>query len=470
MKIIELNNITKEYDKKEVISNLNLYIQKGEFLTLLGPSGCGKTTTLRMIAGFENATSGDILMNGKSINEIPPYKRPINTVFQRYALFPHMNVYKNIAFGLKLKRNIEYKEVNGKKKKVKTKLSKDYINNKVINALRIVDMEEYKDRSVDSLSGGQMQRVAIARAIVNEPEILLLDEPLGALDLKMRQEMQLELKEMHRKLGITFVYVTHDQEEALTMSDTIVVMNNGEIMQIGSPESIYNEPVNSFVADFIGESNILEGKILENGKISLAKTEFDCDTKDFEINSPVDIVIRPEDIKVAKLNEGNINGKIISSIFKGMHYEMGIVANDIEFLVQSTKEFKIGEEVSLKLKSNIFHLMHREINNEIVGTILDTENIEIYDTKIPKISKESLIGKKARFTIGLNDIEIIDNPEECELKGHIVESIFKGENYFVEIKLENDEVIFANSPYLWNPNDFIGLKLKNIKLIKTVGV
>ena len=281
--IIELKNISKQYEDNTVLDNLSLNIRKNEFVTLLGPSGCGKTTTLKIIAGFETADSGSIMFKNKDISDIPPYKRQLNTVFQKYALFPHMNVYENIAFGLKIK-----------------KLSKDEIDKKVKEMLRMVSLSGFEKRSIESLSGGQQQRVAIARALVNEPEVLLLDEPLGALDLKLRKEMQLELKKIQQELGITFIFVTHDQEEALTMSDTIVVMNKGVIQQKGTPEDIYNEPANAFVADFIGESNILDGVMVEDFKVIFADREFECVDKGFEPNEDIDVVIRPEDFKIVK--------------------------------------------------------------------------------------------------------------------------------------------------------------------------
>ncbi len=305
--IIELIDVKKVFDDETIaVENFNLEVKKGEFVTFLGPSGCGKTTTLRMIAGFELPTSGKILLNGEDISRLPPNKRPVNTVFQKYALFPHLNVYENIAFGLKIKK-IEntYKNAGGATYKKNERLTKAEIDQKVKKALEIVDLEGFEKRGVSTLSGGQQQRIAIARAIVNEPEILLLDEPLGALDLKMRKEMQIELKSMHKRLGITFIYVTHDQEEALTMSDKIVVINDGEIQQIGTPVEIYNEPVNTFVADFIGESNILNGTVVGKLKVKFCGATFDC-LDEYEINQLVDVVVRPEDIKICAPTEGQL--------------------------------------------------------------------------------------------------------------------------------------------------------------------
>ena len=325
--IIELRNISKKYDEMTILDNLNLDIKKNEFLTLLGPSGCGKTTTLKIIAGFEYSDEGKVLFQGKEMNEIPPYQRPVNTVFQKYALFPHMNIYENIAFGLKIK-----------------KLPKEEIDRKVKEMLKLVALEGYEKRSIESLSGGQQQRIAIARALVNEPKVLLLDEPLGALDLKLRQEMQTELKRIQQKLGITFIFVTHDQEEALSMSDTIVVMNKGKIQQMGTPEDIYNEPKNSFVARFIGESNIFDGIMLDDFKVEFCGKVFDCVDKGFEKNENIEVVIRPEDIKMVEPNEGMLKGIVTSTVFKGVHYEILVKENDRVWMLHNTKSAEVGSE------------------------------------------------------------------------------------------------------------------------------
>ena len=330
--IIEINNVSKFFGEKTALDHINLSIRKGEFVTILGPSGCGKTTLLRLIAGFQTASEGTISIAGKEITQTPPHKRPVNTVFQKYALFPHLNVYDNIAFGLKLK-----------------KLPQSEMTKRVKDALKMVSMTGYEYRDVDSLSGGQQQRVAIARAIVNEPEVLLLDEPLAALDLKMRKDMQMELKEMHSRLGITFVYVTHDQEEALTMSDTIVVMNQGYIQQIGTPEDIYNEPQNAFVADFIGDSNILPATMVEDKVVKMLGATWQCVDVGFGRNKPVDAVIRPEDIDLVKPEEGIIEGVVTHLIFKGVHYEMEVLANNYELLVHSTDMFPVGTEVGIRV-------------------------------------------------------------------------------------------------------------------------
>ena len=344
--IIELKNINKQYDDNVVLNNLSLSIKKNEFVTLLGPSGCGKTTTLKIIAGFENADSGSVLFNNENISMVPPFKRQLNTVFQKYALFPHMNVYDNIAFGLVIK-----------------KLPKSEINTKVKDVLNMVSLSGFEKRSIDSLSGGQQQRVAIARALVNEPEVLLLDEPLGALDLKLRKEMQLELKNIQQRLGITFIFVTHDQEEALTMSDTIVVMNKGIIQQKGTPEDIYNEPANAFVADFIGESNILDGVMLKDYLVKFCDKEFECLDKGFNINENIDVVIRPEDIKIVSPEEGMLKGTVKSVIFKGVHYEMVVEAKDMTWLIHNIKSVKQGEEIGLNIFPDDIHIMKKEKNN-----------------------------------------------------------------------------------------------------------
>jgi spermidine/putrescine transport system ATP-binding protein len=340
--IIRLVNISKEFNGQKVLDNINLCINKNEFLTLLGPSGCGKTTTLRIIGGFETPDMGDILFEGKKINDLPPYKRKLNTVFQRYALFTHMNVYENIAFGLKIK-----------------KMDSKVIERKVKKVLELVNLSSYENREIDSLSGGQQQRIAIARALVNEPEVLLLDEPLGALDLKLRKDMQLELKKIQQSLGITFVYVTHDQEEALTMSDTIVVMNEGKIHQIGNPVDIYNEPNNAFVADFIGESNIIDGIMVRDFYAEFAGKGFHCVDKGFLANEKVDVVIRPEDIKLVPFEEGMIEGIVESVIFKGVHYEMIVKGNNIHWMVHSTLMEPVGTKVGMTILPSDIHIMKK---------------------------------------------------------------------------------------------------------------
>lgn len=353
-RLIDLQHITKSFDKQTVLDDLNLYIRENEFLTLLGPSGCGKTTTLRIIGGFETPDSGNIIFDGKNITNLAPNERQLNTVFQKYALFPHMSIAENIAFGLKIKKK-----------------SKAYIDDKIKYALKLVNLDGFEKRSVDSLSGGQQQRIAIARAIVNEPKVLLLDEPLGALDLKLRQEMQYELIRMKNELGITFVYVTHDQEEALTMSDTIVVMNQGYIQQIGSPESIYNEPENAFVADFIGDSNIIPATMIEDRLVSILGTRFACVDTGFGHNRPVDVVIRPEDVILVDPSEGIIQGVVTHLIFKGVHYEMEVQACGFEWLVQSTTLFPVGKEVGIQVDPFNIQIMNKPESEDEEAVTLD---------------------------------------------------------------------------------------------------
>ena len=331
-KIIEFREIVKQFGSQIVLKGINLDIYENEFVTLLGPSGCGKTTLLRILGGFLDADEGKVIFDGEEISNKPPYERELNTVFQKYALFPHLSVYENIAFGLKIK-----------------KVSKDVIDQKVMKMLRLVGLEGYEDKNTTLLSGGQQQRVAIARALVNEPKVLLLDEPLAALDLKLRKEMQYELKRIQQEVGITFIFVTHDQEEALTMSDKIIVMNKGYIQQMGTPEDIYNEPENAFVADFIGDSNIIDGIMLEDRLVEILGTKFPCVDEGFGKNRPVDVVIRPEDVVLKGEGEGIIDGIVTSLIFKGVHYEMEVLANNYEWLVHSTDMFPVGTEVGIKV-------------------------------------------------------------------------------------------------------------------------
>ena len=353
-RLIELQHITKIYDGHKVLDDLDLYFNENKFLTLLGPSGCGKTTTLRILGGFETPDEGHVIFDGKDITSLPPNKRQLNTVFQKYALFTHMNIAENIAFGLK---------ISGK--------SRAYIDDKIKYALKLVNLDGYEKRLPDSLSGGQQQRIAIARAIVNEPKVLLLDEPLGALDLKLRQEMQYELIRMKNELGITFIYVTHDQEEALTMSDTIVVMNQGYIQQIGTPEDIYNEPTNAFVADFIGDSNIFPGIMLEDKVVELFGIVFPCVDTGFGRNCPVDVVIRPEDVELGAPGTGTVDGVVSHLIFKGVHYEMEVTACGREWLVQSTKMHPVGEPVSISVDPFNIQIMNKPESEDEEAVVLD---------------------------------------------------------------------------------------------------
>ncbi len=340
--IISLRNAVVDYDGDTVLKGISLDIVDKQFVTLLGPSGCGKTTTLRIIGGFLQMNSGELYFDGKMINDLPAYKRNINTVFQKYALFPHLNVYENIAFGLRLK-----------------KMSESEIKENVTEMLRLVNLSGYERRSINSLSGGQQQRVGIARALVNKPRVLLLDEPLGALDLKLRKEMQIELKKIHKRLGITFIYVTHDQEEALTMSDTVVVMNHGEIQQIGTPEDIYNEPVNAFVADFIGESNIIDGIMHADYFVEIGGVVFECEDAGFGTDKLVDVVIRPEDIKVVAPCKEAIVGVVKDVIFKGVHFEILVETDNFLWKIHSTKSQQIGARIGMTLQPNDIHIMHK---------------------------------------------------------------------------------------------------------------
>lgn len=340
--LVDFIHISKGFGEQLVLDDLNLSVHENEFLTLLGPSGCGKTTTLRILGGFESPDKGQVIFDGQDITHLPPNKRNLNTVFQKYALFSHMSVSENIAFGLK---------ISGK--------SDAYIKDKIRYALKLVNLEGYENRLPDSLSGGQQQRIAIARAIVNEPRLLLLDEPLGALDLKLRQDMQYELIRLKNELGITFIYVTHDQEEALTMSDTIVVMNQGYIQQMGSPEDIYNEPQNAFVADFIGESNIIEGIMLQDKLVKILGAKFDCVDTGFGQNKPVDVVIRPEDVDLVEPEKGTITGVVTHLIFKGVHYEMEVQANGFEWLVHSTDMFPVGQKVGIHVDPFDIQIMNK---------------------------------------------------------------------------------------------------------------
>ncbi len=491
-KIIEVANLTRQFDDGVVaVDNISFYVRKGEFITFLGPSGCGKTTTLRMIAGFDKPTSGRILLNGKEISDLPPNKRPINTVFQRYALFPHLNVFDNIAFGLKLKKvKVTYENGQGERFERVEKLKKWEIAAKVEKALKMVDLEGFEKRSVSTLSGGQQQRVAIARAIVNEPEILLLDEPLGALDLKMRKDMQLELKEMHKKLGITFIYVTHDQEEALTMSDTIVVMKDGVIQQIGTPMDIYNEPKNSFVADFIGESNIFSGTIVGDRKVRFINHTFDC-VDDFEKNEKVDVVVRPEDVFLMDEDKGQVNGKIISSIFKGVHYEMVMLVGKTEIVIQDTIERKVGEKVSLFIKPGDIHIMEKEFSsNKYDGYITKKNTVcfgdgefecdvtQLYPGSI--LDEEGYIvtaeGERIDLTdvdvnveVGLKDIEISDDEELGGAIGNIISMIYKGDHYQLIVRTdENEEDFVFDTEDTWNENDRVSVIIPKEKIKLTL--
>ncbi len=348
--IIRLQDISKKFEDDVILDSINLSIKDKEFMTFLGPSGCGKTTTLRIIAGFLEADSGQVIFEGKDINSLPPHKRQVNTIFQRYALFPHLNVYDNIAFGLRIK-----------------KMKEKDIAKKVGEMLELVNLKGFQKRNISSLSGGQQQRVAIARALAVEPRVLLLDEPLGALDLKLRKDMQVELKNIQKRMGITFIYVTHDQQEALSMSDTVVVMNDGKIQQIGTPIDIYNEPKNAFVADFIGESNILDGIMLDDFKAKFSGAIFQCLDKGFKVNESVDIVVRPEDVDVVPYGEGTISGVITSNTFKGVHFEMIVDIDNFKWMIQTTDYYPVGTKIGIQIEPDAIHVMKKSEYSGMYG-------------------------------------------------------------------------------------------------------
>ena len=360
--LIRLRDICMAFDDEQVLDHLNLYINDKEFLTLLGPSGCGKTTTLRIIGGFTTPTGGDVLFDGVRINDVPPYQRQINTVFQKYALFPHLNVFENVAFGLRMQKR---PDPNNPQKTMK--IPEEEIRQRVLEMLETVSLKGFEHRHPDQLSGGQQQRVAIARALVNRPKVLLLDEPLGALDLKLRKDMQIELKRIQQQVGITFIYVTHDQEEALSMSDTIVIMDKGTIQQIGTPEDIYNEPKNAFVADFIGESNILDGVMLEDYRVKFFGRVFQCVDKGFAPNEPVDVVIRPEDIDIVPVSEGHLVGTVTSITFKGLNYDIIVEFKGFKWLIQTTDFHAVGSTIGIRLNPEDIHIMHKSAYSGMFG-------------------------------------------------------------------------------------------------------
>ena len=449
--IIEVRNVSKYFDDKTALDDVRLSIRKGEFVTILGPSGCGKTTLLRLIAGFQTASEGMILINGREMTRTPPHKRPVNTVFQKYALFPHLNVYDNIAFGLKLK-----------------KMPKAEIMRKVQAALKMVGMTDYEYRDVNSLSGGQQQRVAIARAIVNEPEVLLLDEPLAALDLKMRKDMQMELKEMHKRLGITFVYVTHDQEEALTLSDTIVVMSEGRIQQIGTPTDIYNEPVNSFVADFIGESNILNGTMVKDRLVSFCGRDFECVDEGFGENVPVDVVVRPEDLYIFPVSEkakAQLRGVVQSCIFKGVHYEMAVLCDGYEFMVQDYHAFGAGMEVGLRVKPFDIHIMKKErVCNVFEGRMIDGTHVEFlgYEFECAPVNMEDSSKDWSHVTVEVDfdKIDLLDDAEDGMLTGEVKFILYKGNHYHLTVLSDWDENVFVDTDDVWDGGDRVGIAIR----------
>ncbi len=491
--IIELIDVCKQFDGVSVVENMSFYVRRGEFITFLGPSGCGKTTTLRMIAGFELPTSGKILLNGEDISNLPPNERPVNTVFQKYALFPHLNVYENVAFGLKLKRvETTYVDKKGRERVKKEKIPKAVIDEKVKKALEIVDLAGFERRSISTLSGGQQQRIAIARAIVNEPTILLLDEPLGALDLKMRKEMQLELKAMHQRLGITFIYVTHDQEEALTMSDTIVVMSDGAIQQIGTPEMIYNEPKNTFVADFIGESNIFSGVMPKDGQVRFCGKAFPCLDGGFEKDEPVDVVVRPEDVQITSPEAGMLVGKVTSVIFKGIHYQILVQCGRYEIEIQSTVAPTVGEIVGLRVQADGIHVMKKKFRvNKFSGVITKRNTVEFGDGEFDcdvtqlypgshldeegylitaKGEKLDLTDTEVNVEVGLHDITMSDNLDEGGAQGNIISLIYKSEYYRYIVRTVNEEDYVLACEDLWNENDLVSLQIPKEKIRLTLKV
>ena len=445
--IIELNHISKCYGEKCVLDDVSLFVKKGEFVTILGPSGCGKTTLLKILAGFGTATSGEIKIAGADITDVPPHLRPVNTVFQRYALFPHLNVYDNIAFGLKLK-----------------KVKQDEIDARVRKALKMVGMTDYEWRYVNSLSGGQQQRVAIARAIINRPQVLLLDEPLAALDLKMRKDMQMELKDMHKTLGITFVYVTHDQEEALTLSDTIVVMSEGKVQQIGTPTDIYNEPVNSFVADFIGESNILNGEMVRDRVVKFMGREFECVDEGFGENTPVDVVIRPEDVYImARTDSGMFDGVVQSCIFKGVHYEMTVLTpNGYEIMIQDYNAFEVGQEVSMIVKPSDIHVMRKErICNTFEGKMVDSTHVEMLGTQfLCNEVADAAEGESVLVEVPFNKVELMDNKEDGQQVGDVRFILYKGDHYHLTVRTADGENIYVDTTDVWDDGDIVGIRIQ----------
>ena len=454
--IIDIKHVSKWFGDKQVLDDVSLYIRKGEFVTILGPSGCGKTTLLRILSGFDTASEGEILLEGADITQTPPHQRPRNTVFQRYALFPHLNVYDNIAFGLKLKKEKD-----------------NIIENKVRRALKMVGMTDYEHRDVNSLSGGQQQRVAIARAIVNQPTVLLLDEPLAALDLKMRKDMQMELKEMHKTLGITFIYVTHDQEEALTLSDTIVVMSEGVIQQIGTPTDIYNEPENCFVADFIGESNILNGTMIEDHLVRFMGTEFKCVDEGFGNNAPVDVVIRPEDIYIiAHTDSANamLHGRVSSCIFKGVHYEMTVqLPNGYELMVQDYNAFEPDTEVSLIIKPSDIHVMKKERTcNTFDAVVVDDTHIDMLGATFECLPHELEKGTEVKVEIDFDKIDLTDDKEDGALEGDVRLILYKGNHYHLTIVTDDDDYLYVDTNDVWDDGDMVGINIlpEDIRIIK----
>ncbi len=453
--IIEIQHLCKSFDGVKVLDDINLKIRKGEFVTLLGPSGCGKTTLLRQIAGFIAPDEGTILMDGKDISGIPPYKRPLNTVFQRYALFPHLDVYENIAFGLKL-----------------AGVDQDEIDKRVKKMLKLVSMSDYESREVDSLSGGQQQRVAIARALVNQPKVLLLDEPLAALDLKMRKDMQIELKEMHRKLGITFIYVTHDQEEALTLSDTIAVFNEGCIQQIGTPTDIYNEPQNSFVADFIGESNILNGRMISDRKVEFIGHEFDCVDEGFGEDVPVDVVVRPEDVEIRRdQSKAEFFGTVASCDFMGVFYRIFVnTESGYELMLQNYRCYDVGERVGMQIQPGNIQVMKKErTHNTFEGMVVDDTHVEFMDAQFEcRPLKGFEAGEKVNVEVAFNKVDLLDHQEDANVAGEVHFILYKGDHYHLTVLAEDGTHVYVDTNDIWDKGDLVGVNIavKDIKVSK----
>lgn len=491
--VIELMQVAKQFDGKYAVENFNLAIKQGEFVTFLGPSGCGKTTTLRMIAGFEMPDAGKIMLAGQDIGQLPPYKRPVNTVFQRYALFPHLNVFDNVAFGLRLNKvHLKKKGPDGKEVEEFRKYTEEEVLAKVNKALKIVDLDEFEKRNVTTLSGGQQQRVAIARAIVNEPKILLLDEPLGALDLKMRKEMQLELKAMHRKLGITFIYVTHDQEEALTMSDTIVVMKDGLIQQVGTPTDIYNNPVNAFVANFIGESNLFNAISMGPNLIKFLNQTYEV-AHQFPEQEKVDVVLRPEDIEIKPVDETPLKATIVDRIFKGVHYEYNVLVGKNELIVQDTKLFEFNMDVSLFIDPSLIHIMKKDrVINSYKDIPLNDKNQLMFDDGVidvniaqlvegSKVNEEGFLisnknihynlkNLKVFVEIPFHAIELFGDPDMGQLVAQVVQSYYQGDHYQLVLRTESEEDFIVDSEYAYDLGTKLGLKFDSTKIkIKAKG-
>lgn len=444
--IIRINHLSKSFGDKKVLDDINLDIRRGEFVTLLGPSGCGKTTLLRILAGFAAPDSGMVYMGGQELLGVPPHKRALNTVFQRYALFPHLDVYDNVTFGLKLK-NVPEKEIDERVRRI----------------LKLVSMTGYEDRDVNSLSGGQQQRIAIARALVNRPQVLLLDEPLSALDLKMRKDMQIELKEMHQQLGITFIYVTHDQEEALTLSDTIVVMNDGRIQQIGTPVDIYNEPQNCFVADFIGDSNIFDGVMIHDRKVHFLGHDFDCVDEGFGENSPVDVVIRPEDVYIMNMTDSaQFTGVVRTCTFKGVHYEMFVDTDcGYELMIQDYNAFEIGSTVGLIIKPQDIQVMRVEQTcNVFEGEMVAEDIVYMLGSEFECVGMPGLEkGDRVRVEVDFDKVDLMDYGEEGGTAGNIDFLVYKGDHYHLSVTTDDGFKVYADTNDVWDKNDLVGIKI-----------